>query len=102
MDGKIYTLYLRWRWEDPWQFNIIKGDAVSNKGIYVIDVATGRANRVVGITKEGELRTEPIEWKFITVDLFIKHNIFFKEDKVKDAEKKAEEIFLRLIEKEKH
>ena len=28
--GKQYTLYLRWRWEDPWQGHVVKGDMAGN------------------------------------------------------------------------
>jgi len=29
--NKVYTLYLRWRWEDPWTFSIIEEDPAGSK-----------------------------------------------------------------------
>ncbi len=73
-NGKIYTLYLRWRYEDPWQFYVIEGDAV-----------------------KGSINS----WRFITGDLFIEYNKFFKDIEIKEAEKEAEKIFFEWLEKQR-
>jgi len=66
----VFTLYLRWRHEDPWQFHVALGD----------------------------MGSEDRKWEFITEDLFQKHNIFFKDVEYKDAEAKAEELFIQNVE----
>ena len=66
--GKLYTLYLRWRWDNPWQFRVMDGDAVERK-------------------------TEFLPW---TVDIFEKLGLWFADNDFKKAEEKAEELFLSL------
>ncbi|HDD25974.1 MAG TPA: hypothetical protein ENF75_02670 [Acidilobales archaeon] len=99
-DGKIYTLYLRWRWEDPWEFRIAEGDMVSQRGPYIIDLRTGKAGRLIGIDKEGKPILEEIKWEFITDDLFSKYSYYFRDLEYKEAEKQAERLFLKWVKQE--
>ncbi len=94
-DGKVYTLYLRWRWEDPWEFYIAEGDMVKQRGLYIIDLRRGVAKRFIGVNEKGEFILEEVKWKFVSDDLFFENNIFFRESEHKEAERKAEELFLK-------
>jgi len=96
-NGKIYTLYLRWRWEDPWEFMIAEGDMVAQRGLYVIDLKEGKVGYLKGFTEKGEFILEEVRWRFVTDDLFAENGLFFKDDEYKKAEKKAEELFHKWI-----
>ncbi len=95
--GRLYTLYLRWRWRDPWQFYIVSGDMVSEDGPYIVDLEAGTVKRFVGVSEDGELRLEDITWKFLTDDLFEKLGIYFRDEELKEAEEKAEELFMKWV-----
>lgn len=69
-EGNIYTAYLRWRWCDPWQFEIALGDMV-----------------------DGTIE----EWDFVTGDIFKQYQIYFRDDELKEAEKKAEELVRKIF-----
>jgi len=64
----IFTLYLRWRYEDPWQFYVALGDMSSD---------------------------DTRRWEFITDDLFQRYGVFFRDEEYKEAEKRAEELFVQ-------
>ncbi len=97
---KIYTLYLRWRWEDPWQFMVIEGDAVEEHGPYLIDLKQGKAFRIVDF-KNGEPVLREVTWRFISDDLFAEHGLFFRDEELREAEKAAEQLFFEWIRKRK-
>jgi len=65
----IFTLYLRWRYRDPWQFYIALGDMAGKDE----------------------------EWEFVTDDLFEIYGIFIESDRYREAEEKAEQIFIQII-----
>ena len=67
-NGNVYTLYIRWRWEDPWEFFIVDGDLLAEHIFWV---------------EEGYL--------------FAKYKRRFSHDEYKEAEKAAEEIFKEWI-----
>ena len=98
-NGRIYTLYLRWRWEDPWQFSIAEGDMLSQRGLFVIDFRRGQVGRLIGFDEEGEPIVEELKWRFITGDLFAELGLFFRDEEYRQAERKAEEIFFEWIKK---
>ena len=64
-NDRLFTLYLRWRHEDPWRFYIARGDM------------TGEDDRA---------------WDFVTGDLFEKYGIFRRDNEYKIAEYEAQEI----------
>jgi len=65
----VFTLYLRWRYDDPWQFFIALGDMFDKDS----------------------------EWEFVTDDLFEKYGLFFRDVEYKEAERRAEELFMQVI-----
>ena len=65
-NDRLFTLYLRWRHEDPWRFYIARGDM------------TGEDDRA---------------WDFVTGDLFEKYGIFRRDNEYKIAEYEAQEVF---------
>lgn len=65
--GKDYILYLRWRWDDPWQAHIVKNAA-----------------------SLADMHIENAEW---SEDLFEKGGIYFKDDEVEQAKTKLLELF---------
>jgi len=67
----IFTLYLRWRYRDPWQFYIALGDMLDKNS----------------------------EWRFATDDLFEIHGIYIESDRYREAETKAEQLFTQTIDK---
>ncbi len=95
--SRIYTLYLRWRWEDPWQFYIVEGDMLAQPGPYLVDVKAGRVGHVKGVDEKGGFILEPVRWRFVTEDLFEENNLFFHDEELEKAEKKAEELFFEWI-----
>ena len=95
-NGKVYTLYLRWRWEDPWQFKVAEGDMLASS-LLVLDLRTGEAGALKDIDKKGNFIIEPLKWRFVTDDLFEKYGCFFIMDEYKEAEKKAEELFFKWL-----
>ncbi len=96
-DGKTYTPYLRWRWEDPWEFLVAEGDIVSQRGLYIYNLRTGEAGRLVGIDENGKPIIEELKWRFVTGDLFAENSIFFRDEEYKKAEEYAEKLFLKWI-----
>lgn len=66
-NGIDYVLYLRWRWDDPWQADIIKG------------------------AKSEDFKN--CEW---THDVFAKNHVYFSHDEVSLAKEKLIEIFNNL------
>ena len=97
-DGRIYTLYLRWRWEDPWSFKIAEGDMLSQKRVYMVNLRKGWAGVLKGFTREGEPIVEKAKWRFVSGDLFEEYGFFFRDKEYREAEKKAEELFFKWIE----
>ncbi len=95
--GRIYTLYLRWRWEDPWQFHIAEGDMVAQPGPYIIDFRSGRVGVLKGFDEEGGFILEEVKWRFVTGDLFEEHGLFFRDEELKEAERAAEELFIKWL-----
>ncbi|MGC9020860.1 MAG: hypothetical protein ACP5KE_06600 [Candidatus Methanodesulfokora sp.] len=69
---------------------------LEDRGLYLIDIKTGKAE-VLEIDEKGEMKTRPIRWKFITGDIFEAENLFFRDYQLKEAEKKAEELFLKML-----
>jgi len=67
----IFTLYLRWRYRDPWQFYIALGDMLSKDE----------------------------KWELATDDLFEIYGIYIESDRYKEAEEKAEELFIQIVDK---
>ena len=67
-DGVDYVLYLRWRWDDPWQAHIIKN-----------------------ADSEGAMSADAAEWGS---DVFEENNIFFDHDSVEQAKEKLIAMFL--------
>ena len=63
---KLFTLYLKWRYEDPWRFLVARGDM------------TGEDDRA---------------WDFVTEDLFERYDVFRRDREYKLAEYEAQEIF---------
>ncbi len=94
--GKLYTLYLRWRWEDPWQFEVAEGDMVRGTGLYALNPAKGTFEEIISV-KDGNPVTRPVKWRFVTNDLFEELGYYFKDEEYKKAEKKAEELFFAWL-----
>ncbi|MDK2464803.1 MAG: hypothetical protein QI223_08545 [Candidatus Korarchaeota archaeon] len=95
--GRLYTLYLRWRYEDPWQFMIAEGDMLGGRGFYVLDPRRGTSGEVTG-TEEGKLITESVRWRFVSDDLFERFGYHFRDEEYREAERKAEELFFAWME----
>jgi hypothetical protein len=66
-DGVDYILYLRWRWDDPWQAHIVKN-----------------------AWNENSMNSRAAEW---SPDLFDANGIHFKEDEYERAKNKLMELF---------
>ncbi len=95
--GGLYTLYLRWRYEDPWQFMIAEGDMLGGRGFHVLDPRRGTSGEVTG-TGEGKLITESVRWRFVSDDLFERLGYHFRDEDYREAERKAEELFFAWME----
>jgi hypothetical protein len=67
-DGIDYLLYLRWRWEDPWQAHIIKNADC-----------------------ESAVSSDKAEW---TGNLFDENNFRFSHDEVEQAKENLMALFL--------
>jgi len=65
----LFTLYLRWRHEDPWEFYVALGDMSGDR------------------------------WEFVTGDLFRERGAFFRDEEYREAERAAEEIFLQSVDR---
>jgi len=63
---QVFTLYLRWRYEDPWRFFVARGDMLAE---------------------------DDRAWDFVTEDLFERYNLFRRDNEYKIAEYEAQEIF---------
>jgi len=70
---------------------------VSEDGPYIVDLEAGTVKRFVGVSEDGKLRLEDITWKFLTDDLFEKLGIYFRDEELKEAEEKAEELFMKWV-----
>ncbi len=96
-DGRVYTLYLRWRHEDPWEFRVAEGDMVEQRGLYLVDLKEGRVGRIVGFDERGEPIVEEVRWRFVTGDLFAEKGLFFRDVEYREAEKRAEQSFFEWL-----
>lgn len=66
-DGVDYVLYLRWRWDDPWEGHIIKH-----------------------ATSEQDMVKDQAVW---SADLFEQHDLEFTDEEVEEAKVKLLELF---------
>ena len=75
-NNKQYTIYLRWRWEDPWTCDLVEGDLTSSEFDY----------------KSKSLWTD---------DLFIDKNTayFFRDSELDKAKEKALEVVQSYLER---
>ena len=75
----VYTVYLRWRYDDPWQCMIVTGDLV--------------CNRYENMAQDND-QASVIKW---SDDLFLSNQIWISCEEYKQAEKCAEEITEKLL-----
>jgi len=87
VDDTVYTLYLRWRWDDPWEFYIYRGYV--RHQILALNLRTGEVTDIEG---------KPVECELVSGDLFYENNLFFRDEEYRQAEKKAEELFVKWLE----
>jgi len=73
-DGIDYVLYLRWRWEDPWEGQIVKH-----------------------ATSERDMVEDQAEW---SPRLFEQNDLWFTDEQVEEAKAKLLELFEQYIAKE--
>lgn len=71
--GDIYTVYLRWRWEDPWSCDLVEGDLLEDYD-------------------------SKVKW---VKDLFIQDNInfYFRDSELDKAKEKAIELSEQYLKK---
>lgn len=86
-----YCLYLRWRWQDPWNGYIVTGATNENFGpgiLYMIDYNAGTSTAERGNQKI----VEPPDSAW-TGELFRKYHIQYADEELDMAKAKLIEIF---------